>query len=287
MQRRCAGREHLLEVGPDQQCVRRLGHGVEEDLHAQQLECARGARRPLGVRLKHDAGGCHAVGGQALEDHCGLVAHALEVGARHGSQEQGGGGLAKRAGRAAVGLPIDLSTVRVRRVRADAGQLDGPAVSDYEMAVMLHDQRGAVGAGDVEIVTGGKTRLVPVLVVEVEAHRPFVATRSGGCFAQAVANFLDAPKPRQIGVHGVVDHHDGVEMGVDEARQQGAAAKVHGAEVLADGCAALALAADGDDASRANADGRGPRPGGIERVDLAAEVEPCLLAHGPILPTRS
>ena len=55
---------------------------------------------------------------------------------------------------------------------------------------------------------------------------------------------------------------------------------------LAQGGAALALAPDGDDASRTNSDGLRRRSCGIDRVDLAPEVEPCLFGQGPTLPTR-
>lgn len=145
------------------------------------------------------------------------------------------------------------------------------------MAVVGEHQRGAPGAGAVELAGAREPALGERLDVEPQAGGPLARRGAVRARAQRRLDVGQAPRTREVGVQVEPEERDRVQVRVEEAREERAAGEIDGRPVggarPAQGVAAAPFVADREDPAAQRGERLGLGPGGLERDDAAARVE--------------
>ena len=134
-----------------------------------------------------------------------------------------------------------------------------------------HDD-GAIGARCIEFSPRWKSPLGEIFVLQPQSDQPLARGQARSARAQHSLQFCDAAHALQVGVHVEVDEHDGMEMRVDEARQECAAGECDVVELIRagilQGLATCRRIADREDATTERCQRLGARLCRVERDDL-------------------
>ena len=135
VQRRRTRRDRGVDAAADQDRVGRERGLVQQELHRERLEAARGAGGPFVVGLEDHTGRGDAAGRQAGERRPGRLAQALEIRRGHGAEQPLRGGLEAGPGRRAGRIALDPAARRVGRRRGDPRGGERAAVADAAVTV--------------------------------------------------------------------------------------------------------------------------------------------------------
>ncbi len=219
---------HRLELRCDEDGLHVEGDAFYQHRPAHRLQLAGRSRRSFRCGLTDGTDGGDALTDQPLRPPVHPVGEGLDRDLRHHVEQRGHRGLADESGRAAVAATDHVAAGRVasRPVEPHRGERSGRAHGVVPIAPD-QDHRPA-GRHGLELVGGGQASFGEQLVVQLEAHHHVI--RPGGTLAgrvghgvEHVAQARDAVEAQVLLEHA---HDQGVEVGVDEPRHEGAAGEI-------------------------------------------------------------
>ena len=171
-----------------------------------------------GLAVASPQGGCpgHHIVGQLTREGRPFGAHGVQGSFFHRASQ-----------RLAVGLAVEHAALGVRRCRSDSGSAESSRVAGTEMARTVDDHDRAIGRDRIEFLDRRRALLLQLDRLVSHADDP----RGGGHLHRLRLHPGDnvgyVGAAEQVGVHQVLAEVEKLAMGIDEARQQGAAGEVH------------------------------------------------------------
>ena len=167
----------------------------------------------------------------------------------------------------------DLAAGRRRGVLGDAGHPQGDAVGQPDVEVVAPDEHGILRRFPVDPFLGGQGRRIDPLLVPGPVEDPGPLLHRGDLGRESGGELLPAPDVLELDAREGVSALKEMGMAVDESRKDELAVEPDDRRPLGRGRDDLGVRSDAGDASLADEDGLGPRPGRVHRPDPPADEE--------------